>query len=278
MKKVTLWLDPSLETVMEEWLWFQNALSVSSLPEHVTPRKLEALFEDLDQEGFQNDLEQMLARMDEGFVERVSYETVVPEAWQTRWRENFQPLQIGSFRLVGEWEEAAPDPKMVRIYPGQAFGTGQHETTQLIIRRLEQLDLSQRRVLDIGCGTGILAIVAERLGAASVYGFDNDPDAAENMQRHLRINETRVTTLEIATIDQLEPASYDLILANITLNVLIEVWPRVPAFLAQGGVLISSGLLAEQQETAQHHLKKSGFTIDSITGEGEWIMIEARRP
>ena len=270
-------LDPQSEDFVEEWLWARGALAVSAPPLHETGRWLQALFPALERDGFQREL---LAAVSDfgGTVTGCAFHEVAEEAWQEKWREGFEPLQVGSFRIVGEWEETVDDPRVIRVYPGQAFGTGQHQTTQLIIEYLEGLSLQNKRVLDAGCGTGILAIAAERLGAAEVFGFDVDPDCRENMRRHLRINRTERVQLAIGALPDFHFSPFDVILANITLNVLKELWPQFPALLQAGGRLISSGILVEQRTEAEEMLTRSGFQVMSCRQKGEWLLIEAGKP
>ena len=217
MEKVIITIDESIEAMAEDWLWFREALSVGSQPPHVSARRLDALFEHLDETAFRHELEKA-AELWPGNLLEVRFERVDEQAWQVSWRDNFKPLQVGTFSLVGEWVTQDHDPKTIRIYPGQAFGTGQHETTQLIIERMEHIDFKARRVLDVGCGTGILSIVAERLGAQDVRGFDVDPDAWENMERHLAINGTEHTTLSIGTLVSFPVSPFDVVLAYMSLR------------------------------------------------------------
>jgi ribosomal protein L11 methyltransferase len=141
---------------------------------------------------------------------------------------------------------------------------------------MEAYNLEGASVLDVGCGTGILAIAAEKLGAASCLGFDIDPDCRENMDRHLAMNRTQNVKLEIGTLADIKAeANYDLVLANITINILEQTWPHLKAYMKPGAVLISSGILLEQQRQALALLKANGFTVRSISQLGEWCAIEA---
>lgn len=277
MKRMLLFLDRQTEPYAEEWLWAVGALSVSTPADHVVNRVVEALFDDDVHQDLLSTRVVEAASDWPGNLEKIRFEKVIEEAWQESWRANFKPLEAGDFRLVGEWEEVAEDPKLIKIYPGQAFGTGQHETTQLILETLSPMDLSGRKVLDVGCGTGILGIAAERLGAAEVFGFDADPDCEENMERHLRINHCERTRLAIGVLDDFTPRVYDLILANITLNVLGEVWPKLSGQLAESGILLSSGILGEQREQALALQKEAGFRVVEIREKGDWLMMRAVR-
>ena len=278
MKRVTLFVHlPEQEDYAEQWLWADGASSVSSKPPGHPDRSLEAMYDELDEVSFHARLEEA-ARSWPGEVPPAATSEVDEKNWQVQWRENFTPLQAGRFRLVGEWEDLPADDDTIWIYPGQAFGTGQHETTRLVLEHMETIPFDRTRVLDIGCGTGILSIAAEKLGAAEVFGFDADPDCAENMAHHLRINESRHIELSIGTLDDfsLASGSYDVILANITLNVLREVWPLCKGLLKPKGHLISSGILLEQKEEAEAQLLDLGFDIYRHTGLGEWVMLAAR--
>ncbi|CAM2005930.1 50S ribosomal protein L11 methyltransferase [Acanthopleuribacter pedis] len=279
MKRVSLFVQSlEQEDFVEQWLWSDGAFSVSTMPPSNPDRRLEAVYEALDESDFDQRLQQAAVHWP-GEAPPISICDIDPQDWQNNWRENFKPIQAGPFNLVGEWEGESSDDHTILIYPGQAFGTGQHETTRLVLEHMETLDLAGKRVLDIGCGTGILSIAAEKLGAAEVFGFDIDPDCRENMQHHLRINNSSKVTLEIGTLNDvnLPHPNYDLVLANITLNVLQTVWPQIPGLLAEGGHLISSGILIEQKDTAEALLHEQGFTMYRHTGLGEWLLLAAQR-
>lgn len=278
MKRVSLFVQSlEQEDFIEQWLWADGAFSVSTLPPGNPDRRIEAVYEELDDDAFGQRLQQAAGEWP-GSPPPISICDINPEDWQNNWRDNFKPLQAGRFTLVGEWEGQRSDDQTILIYPGQAFGTGQHETTRLVLEHMETLDLSGKRVLDIGCGTGILAIAAEKLGAAEVFGFDIDPDCRENMQHHLRINESSRVRLDIGTLADFpaENKTYDVVLANITLNVLEAVWPEIPNLLADGGHLISSGILIEQKEQAERLLSEQGFAAYRHTGLGEWLLLAAQ--
>ena len=277
MKRLILWVSADQEAFLEEWLWNQGVLSVSSRPQYVAERCLEALVEDEAASALKQAARE-LSWMGRPTTEKVYIETVDEQEWQVRWRDNFQMIQVGRLRLAGEWERIEADETTLLIYPGQAFGTGQHETTQMILGRLQEMNLAGKRVLDAGCGTGILAIAAERLGAGFVFGFDADPVCRENMEHHLAMNRTQKTRLAIGTLNDFEHEPYDLILANITLNVLRELWPRFRTLLKPGGVLLSSGLLSEQMAEAVSLLEAEGFAVGERRVKGEWCLLEALLP
>ena len=157
--------------------------------------------------------------------------------------------------------EDGADEKTILVYPGQAFGTGQHATTRLMIEAMERHDFENKQVIDVGCGTGILSIAADKMGAGGVFGFDIDPDCAENMQHHLEINQAQRVTLTIGDMTDFTLLSQDIILANITINVLSKIWPSCHRLLRPGGLLICSGILEDQIDNALVRLNGLDFEI-----------------
>lgn len=280
MKQVRMIVPAEHEIMAEEWLWGMDAFAVASPAPHDRERSLTAQFTSFDAAAFDAAFKQFCAvwELNENDIV-LSFEDVDAENWQERWRESFQPLQAGSFRILPEWQAGAKcDARTLLVYPGQAFGTGQHETTRLIIEALEALDLNGKHVLDAGCGTGILAIAAEKLGAAACFGFDIDPDCHENMERHLAMNQTQHVTLKIGVLEDFDIQDLDVVLANITLNVLREFWPAVKRRMKPGAAIISSGILLEQQQEALVLLQAHGYQVDRVTQQGEWCAIVAKLP
>lgn len=280
MKQVYLEIPAEHEAMAEEWLWGLEAFAVASAAPHETKRTLTAQFESFDEAEFQTSLEQFCQAWD---IDRAALalkiSDVETDGWQTRWRESFQPLQAGRFSILPEWQEgASSNADTILIYPGQAFGTGQHETTRLVIEAMEKHNLQDARVLDVGCGTGILAIAAEKLGAATCFGFDIDPDCRENMDRHLAMNQTQNVQLEIGTLEDFDFNNCDVVLANITINVLSLVWPVVHQRMKPGALIISSGILLEQKQQALDLLAQHGYQVLYVSDLGEWCAIEAKLP
>lgn len=265
------------EDLMEDFCWQWEAVAVDREPNHLAKagsiRKVGALLIDLDLEAFSS---KTFSFFPEGSVISIHTEEVQEEAWQESWRKNFQAFSVGHMNIVPEWEDVEPDRNNLIVYPGQAFGTGQHETTRLMLKGIQKIELQDKSVLDIGCGTGILAIAAEKRGAASVFGFDNDPDCRENMDRHLKNNHATRTRLEIGCFEQFHLQQVDVVFMNITLNVLVDLWPLVPKVLKPNGVVLSSGILREQVDDARKHLRTYGFQIIDEDFLGEWCMLLCR--
>jgi ribosomal protein L11 methyltransferase len=261
------------EDLLEDWCWQWGALAVYRKPvDEVSPggiRQVGALFNELNVTEFSD---RAFMFFPNKTLISIHTEEVREEAWQESWRKNFEAFSVGPLRIVPEWDGVEPDERTLLVYPGQAFGTGQHETTKLMIRAILKLNLKGKTVLDAGCGTGILSIVAENRGASQVFGFDSDVDCRENMQRHLKMNHTKKTQLEVGRWDDLRLGTYDLVLINITLNVLRELWPKIPSVLKPGGTLLTTGVLLEQADEAIEILNSLGFKVEARTDLAEWCL------
>jgi ribosomal protein L11 methyltransferase len=210
---------------------------------------------------------------------------VAEQDWSVAWRAHHKPIRVGPRVLVHPpWEVpcVAPDEVLVAIDPGMAFGTGSHATTALCLERLDEL-LAQRPgadVLDIGTGSGILAISAALLGAGRVCGTENDPVALEAARRGAALNGLAPGRLELllAEPDQVPGAPFGIVVANILLNTLVELAPAIAARVASSGRLVLSGLLAEQGAEAEAAYRTQGLRAVGRKEREEWIRVEMERP
>ena len=213
-------------------------------------------------------------------------EQVVGDAWRDEWKKHFEPFRICEGIVVRPpWRPHAPGPgeQVIELEPGRAFGTGLHETTRLVAELLAGRGAALRgsRVLDVGCGSGILSLVALALGAGSVRAIDVDPDAVavtrENAERnglgaHLLADETAVGALD---------GRYDTVLANIEAKTLVELAPGLIARVADGGCLVLSGILSAAAAPAQIEDVKRAFAALEFAGVrqmGEWVAISWTAP
>lgn len=193
--------------------------------------------------------------------------------WRHAWKAFFKPTRVGERLVVRPtWEpwDAAPDDVILLIDPGQAFGTGTHETTRLVLALLESLVSGGERVLDVGCGSGILAIAALKLGAASARGVDVDPIAARTSLENAELNEVTfdASTTPIAEVD----GAHELVLANIRSPILIPMKDALAARLAPGAKLVLSGLLVtEEDEVRAAFDEVLGFVERRV--DGEWLAL-----
>lgn len=224
-------------------------------------------------------------------------EVVDDEAWKDKWKEYFKPARITDRIVVcPSWEEfeAGPQDLVIDIDPGMAFGTGTHETTRLCMA-LMQLYLAKAgigsnsgqaadqagasaRVLDVGCGSGILSIGAALLGASEVTGVEIDPDAVAVAKENVEKNglSDRIRILEGDLTEGLDLEA-DIIVANLMADLVMRLAGPAGDHLAEHGVFISSGILVEKRETVSQAIRSAGFTIEKVVTDGEWCAIAARK-
>jgi len=197
------------------------------------------------------------------------------EDWVRRSQAQFGPIRVSEkIWIVPSWHEP-PDPRavVVRLDPGLAFGTGSHASTRLVLRALEKTIKAGDRVLDYGCGSGILAIVAAKLGAGDVAAVDIDPQALDTTTENARINGV---SLRVALPGQLPEGTYDMVLANILAGPLIALEAQLAACTRAGGRVLLSGILQSQAaEVAAAYLRD--FEISVGATEEDWALVEGRR-
>jgi ribosomal protein L11 methyltransferase len=206
----------------------------------------------------------------------------VPDAdWGEEWKKSFAPLDVGRVRVRPSWIDTPPPPGAVEVVldPGMAFGTGSHPTTSLCLAALSDL-LAARpgaAVLDVGTGSGLLAIAARKLGAGRVAGNDNDPVAVRVARENADRNGAEVELVE-APLSGIAGA-FDVVLANILANTLVELAPEIAAKLAPGGVVLLSGILAPQEEEVRRAYVALGLA--PVPGgdrrDGEWSLLALER-
>jgi ribosomal protein L11 methyltransferase len=189
--------------------------------------------------------------------------------WVARFRDGFRAFDVGRFTVTPRWEASAASPGRLIVDPGRAFGTGTHETTRLCIGALEGLAARRRlgRTLDLGSGTGLLAVAAARLGAAPVVASDVDPEATASSQLHGRLNAARLHVVRADGGRPFRRASFDLVLANLMALFLIDRAEEVQALVAPGGALVLSGLLLEDVPPVRDAYAASGIPREHTLGE-----------
>ncbi|MEQ8273437.1 MAG: 50S ribosomal protein L11 methyltransferase [Deltaproteobacteria bacterium] len=197
--------------------------------------------------------------------------------WSTHWKQHFAPMQFGGLWVVPSWIEPPDDAQFVlRIDPSSAFGTGQHVSTGSILDRIVELRPSTP-VLDVGCGTGILALAALLVGAPSAVGVDNDPEAIlvsdENAEKNALAERVDFSTTPIEELD----GTYDFVVANILAQPLIDMAPSLAARVAPGGRLALSGILGTQAEDVAAAYVAAGLTLERIEPRAEWVRIDLMR-
>jgi ribosomal protein L11 methyltransferase len=207
------------------------------------------------------------------------------EDWAAAWKAYFPVLRIGR-RLVirPTWRRhrRQPDDVVIAMDPGMAFGTGLHPTTRLCLAALEPLaedgTLADARILDVGCGSGVLAVAALLLGGASAVGVDIDPIAIESTLANARRNGlTRRVTARVGSLPTGDPP-VDVVLANLIAGVLVPLAPLLHDALRPGGTLIASGIFIDREAEVRAAFEAAGLVVGDRTAEGEWIALRAERP
>ncbi|EOE4704267.1 50S ribosomal protein L11 methyltransferase [Vibrio cholerae] len=212
----------------------------------------------------------------EGFAHKV--EQVEDKDWEREWMDNFHPMQFGRrLWICPSWREV-PDPQAVNVMldPGLAFGTGTHPTTALCLEWLDNLDLSGKTVIDFGCGSGILAIAAIKLGAAKVIGIDIDPQALLASKDNAARNGVEDQIEVYQPKDQPEGLVADVVVANILAGPLRELSPIIKGLLKPGGQLAMSGILDTQAESVAEFYRDD-LELDPIAEKSEWCRISGRK-
>ena len=233
-----------------------------------------------DEEG-QNTLRQIRAAYGE-----IQASFVEDSDWENNWREYYKPIEVGEkLVVVPEWEEIPADGRIpLRLDPGLIFGTGSHATTRLCLAAMEPFVNADTRVLDLGCGSGILGIGALVLGAKSCLGCDIDPKAPDVVRSNGALNGIGPERLSACAGDILSDASlrrsfgsgYDLVLSNIVSDVIIPLSRYVRDFLAPGGIWISSGIIEGRQDEVRAAIEQAGFTVLEHRQEEEWHAFMAK--
>jgi ribosomal protein L11 methyltransferase len=218
----------------------------------------------------------------DGIHSRVVYSDLCEEDWAESWKAFFWPQKVTPGIVVKPtWRSYDPraGETVIEIDPGMAFGTGAHPTTVLCLRLLETLVTPGAAFLDVGTGSGILMIAAAKLGAGRVRGVDNDPVAVAVAEKNLQLNNLAAPACRVARGDLVNGIveRYDLVTANILLPVILVLLERVGRVLAENGVLICSGLLAQNRDDVTARMRAKGLTVETVLIDQAWMAIAARR-
>lgn len=209
--------------------------------------------------------------------------------WINNWKEYFHQFYVDDILIVPSWEEVKEEDKdkmILHIDPGTAFGTGMHETTQLVIRQLKKFVTKDTQMLDVGTGSGILGIVALKLGAAHVVGTDLDPCAIPAVADNKEANDIKDETFDMLIgniIDDKEVQDtvgyekYDIVTANILADVLVPLTPVIVNQMKKGAYYITSGILDVKEDVVIKAVKDAGLQLVEVTHQGEWVSVTARK-
>ncbi|MGD8784737.1 MAG: 50S ribosomal protein L11 methyltransferase [Thioalkalispiraceae bacterium] len=197
--------------------------------------------------------------------------------WVREWMEHYKPMNFGHNLWIVPSHHSPPDPAAINILldPGLAFGTGTHPTTAMCLRWLAYYPPVALNVIDYGCGSGILAIAAAKLGAKKVFAIDNDPQALIATRSNAENNEV-TSKIECLGIEQPVPVQADCLLANILAGPLIELVDLFSEICRPGGTITLSGILQEQAESVNQAYSKF-FVLDGLNQEGDWVLLTGKR-
>ena len=210
--------------------------------------------------------------------------------WINNWKQYFKQFYVDDILIIPSWEKVKPedrDKMIIHIDPGTAFGTGMHETTQLCIRQLKKYVTKDTELLDVGTGSGILSLIALKLGARHAVGTDLDPCAVPAVEENKEVNGIPVEAFDmmIGNIiddkevqDKVGYEKYDIVTANILADVLVPLTPVIVHQMKPGAVYITSGILDVKEEVVKEAVVAAGLEVVEVTHQGEWVSVTARKP
>ena len=245
------------------------------------------------------DKQEMLLKVRQELEEMRSYlnvgECTIEESqtedgdWVNNWKQYFHQFYIDDILVIPSWEnvEAKDSDKMViHIDPGTAFGTGMHETTQLCIRQLKKYVTEDTEILDVGCGSGILGMLALKFGAKHSVGTDLDPCAIDATYENMDNNGISRDQYEVmigniiddkAVQDKVGYEKYDIVAANILADVLVPLTPVIIHQMKKGGIYITSGIIEDKEDVVVKAVKEAGLEVLEVNHQGEWVSVTARK-
>lgn len=240
-------------------------------------------------EKIRNELDEMREFMDLGpcTIEESQTEDV---DWVNNWKQYFHQFYVDDILIIPSWEEVKPEDErkmIIHIDPGTAFGTGMHETTQLCIRQIKKYVTDTTRILDVGCGSGILGMLALKFGADYSVGTDLDPCAIDATHENMKENGVSKDRYEVMIgniiddkeiQDRVGYEKYDIVAANILADVLVALTPVIVNQLKPGGIYITSGIIDDKEEVVKQAVNDAGLELLDVTYQGEWVCVTAKKP
>tara|TARA_Y100001970_G_scaffold48951_1_gene62083 strand:- start:80 stop:982 length:903 start_codon:yes stop_codon:yes gene_type:complete len=215
------------------------------------------------------------------------YWNITNEDWLNKWKEFWSPEQIGkNFVVLPSWinlPKEFANKKVIKIDPGAAFGTGSHPSTSLCLQEMENIKIYNKKVLDIGCGSGILTIAAKLLGANNLHALDNDYLAINSTEENLKLNFSKTTDFHLyeGSFQELKDnksiKDFDLIMCNILADVISLMIPNISRVLNLNGKLILSGILSSQQREIIKILNLNHLSVDNVSSEKDWVCIKSTK-
>lgn len=219
--------------------------------------------------------EEVIATLCENYGVQYKKEVVAEQNWNATWERDFKPVIVNDFCAIrADFHEAvAGVAHEIIITPKMSFGTGHHATTRLMVQQMKEIEFNNSTVLDFGTGTGVLAILAEKLGAKKIVAIDNDEWSYDNTLENINFNDVHNIDVLKGSLEVASDEHYDIILANINRHILLEYMNDMYSVLKDGGVIIMSGILTEDEQIVVDKAQRSGFEEAYITVEENWISI-----
>jgi ribosomal protein L11 methyltransferase len=253
---------------------------------------LTALLSDLGYDGFEETEGELLAYIEEDTYDADALDSlpgvggvfqteIIPsQNWNEVWESNFPPVVVDDFCTIRAHfhDLKISTPYEIVITPKMSFGTGHHATTCLMIRLMRDLDFNGKQVLDFGSGTGVLAILAEKLGAGDVLAIDNDAWPVENAIENTERNNCTHIKVQLASLEDINPAPVDIVLANINRHILLKFLPALFDLLNKGGILLLSGILNDDAEVMTQAAASAGFLNINIKEQSGWLAVHLIKP
>ena len=218
----------------------------------------------------------------EGIKAEISLEGVDEQDWAESWKQYYHPVPIGRVTIVPSWQQYSPseDELIVRMDPGMAFGSGTHETTRLAILLLQQEIKGGETLLDVGCGSGILSIVASKLGASACYAYDIDPVAVRVARENVESDGAEniyCDTSDLLMQVKSPRGGFDVAVANIVADILLRLAPDIGSHLHRGSAYIVSGIIASRLDDVRREMLSRGFAEEKVISENDWYACLFRR-
>lgn len=246
---------------------------------------LTGYFEEIDPIQTCEEIKEAIAALatfdiDTGLAE-IDYKEIFPSDWENEWKKYFKPFRLGNHIVIKPtWEtfETLPDDLVIEIDPGNAFGSGTHETTSMCIEMIEKYMKTTDTVVDVGCGSGILAIAAGKLGSKSIIAVDIDENAVNTAKENVALNGlTEVTDVRNGDLISVISEKADLVVANIIADIIVKLSDDIDKILKPDALFISSGLIMNKVDWVIEELALRQFEIIEVMKKGEWAVVVSKK-